>query len=209
MSPPSWRPRGHPGFDQVLDGRDRLGVGLVEEFVFLVGSFVAGGDALGQQRRAGHIVFHDGAEDRRLEMLPVAVVLGHGDEIGAVEHAGDAGHVEQPAASGERAAASRLANSRVPPSAGAAGNQFQGGGIGRGFGLDEHRFLLRRRFKAGAWLTSADGDGGCTIKADLMQHPEPSAISSVRFPRPVRARECQLRLSDRRYPRRSGRQARW
>ena len=33
----------HPGFDQVLDGRDRLGVGLVEELVFLVGGLVAGG----------------------------------------------------------------------------------------------------------------------------------------------------------------------
>ena len=33
----------HPGFDQVLDGGDRLGVGLVEELVFLVGGLVAGG----------------------------------------------------------------------------------------------------------------------------------------------------------------------
>ena len=41
-------------------------------------------------------MLHDGAEDRGLEVLPVAVVLGHGDEIGAVEHAGDAGHAEQP-----------------------------------------------------------------------------------------------------------------
>jgi isopentenyl diphosphate isomerase/L-lactate dehydrogenase-like FMN-dependent dehydrogenase len=32
---------------------------------------------------------------------------------------------------------------------GAAGNELQGGGIGRGFGLNEHGFLRRRRFKAG------------------------------------------------------------
>src|SRR6266403_1858964 len=32
--------RAHPRFDQVLDGRNRVGVGLVEELVFLVGSLV-------------------------------------------------------------------------------------------------------------------------------------------------------------------------
>ena len=34
---------------------------------------------------------------------------------------------------------------------GAPGDEFQGGGIGGGFGLDEHGFLRRRRFKAGAY----------------------------------------------------------
>ena len=43
-----------------------------------------------EQRLAGHEVLHDGAEDRRLEVLPFAVGLGHGDEVGAEEHAGDA-----------------------------------------------------------------------------------------------------------------------
>src|SRR5450631_4353832 len=38
----------HPGFDQVLDGRDRLGVGLVEELVLLVGGLVASNAAVGQ-----------------------------------------------------------------------------------------------------------------------------------------------------------------
>ena len=33
-------------------------------------------------------------EDRGLEVLPVAIRLGHGDEIVAVEHAGYAGHTE-------------------------------------------------------------------------------------------------------------------
>ena len=107
--------------------------------------------AVGEQRRAGHVVLHDGAEDRRLEMLPVAVVLGHGDEVGAVEHAGDAGHAEQ--LFGERRARGGLAIGEFHGAAvehGAAGNEFQGGGIGGGFGLDEHGFLRRRRFKAGA-----------------------------------------------------------
>ena len=31
-------------------------------------------------------------------MLPIAVVLGHGNEVGPVKHAGDAGHLQQPLA---------------------------------------------------------------------------------------------------------------
>jgi hypothetical protein len=53
-------------------------------------------------------------------------------------------------ASGERAAASRLVFHGAAAEHGAAGNEFQGGGIGCGFGLNEHGFLRRRRFKAGA-----------------------------------------------------------
>ena len=56
---------------------------------------VAGRLALGEQRRAGHVVLHDGAEDHRLELLPLAVGLGHGDEIGAEEHTADAADLEQ------------------------------------------------------------------------------------------------------------------
>ena len=87
-------------------------------------------------------------------MLPVAAVFGDGDEIGAVKHAGDAGYVEQPF--GERRARGGVAAGEFHGAAvehDAAGNEFQGGGIGGGFGLDEHGFLRRRRFKAGAWLT--------------------------------------------------------
>ncbi len=100
---------------------------------------------------AGHVVLHDGAEDCRLEVLPVAVVLGHGDEVGAVKYAGDARHVEQ--SLGERRARRGLAVGEFHGAAvehGAAGDEFQGGGIGRGLGLNEHGFLRRRRFKAGA-----------------------------------------------------------
>src|SRR5450756_1262658 len=89
-------------------------------------------------------------------MLPLAVVLGHSDEVGAVKHAGDALHVEQPF--GERRARGGLAAGKFHGAAvehGAAGYEFQGGGIGGGFGLYEHGFLRRRRFKAGAWLSSS------------------------------------------------------
>ena len=45
-------------------------------------------------------MLHDGAEDRRLQVLPLAVGLGDGDEVVAEEHAGDARDLEQ--ALGER-----------------------------------------------------------------------------------------------------------
>src|ERR1700722_12771214 len=82
--------RAHSRFDQVLDGRNRLGVGLVEELVFPVRGLVICDAAVRQQRRTGHVVLHDCAEDRRLEMLPVAVVFGYGYKVGAVKHAGHA-----------------------------------------------------------------------------------------------------------------------
>ena len=41
-------------------------------------------------------MLHDGAEDGGLQMLPLAVALGHADEVGAEEHALDAVDLEQP-----------------------------------------------------------------------------------------------------------------
>ena len=74
MSPPSLATAGRTRVSiRSLICLDRLGIGLVEELVFLVGHLVARRGAVGQQRRAGHIVLHDGAEDRGLQMLPVAV----------------------------------------------------------------------------------------------------------------------------------------
>ena len=57
---------------------------------------VAAGLARLEQRRAGHEVLHDGAEDGGLELRPFAVGLGDGDEVGAEEHAVDALDGEQP-----------------------------------------------------------------------------------------------------------------
>ena len=64
-----------------------------------------------QERRAGHEMLHDGAEDGGLQVLPLAVGLGHGDEVVAEEDAGDARHREQ--ALGERRGAPRLVGSRA------------------------------------------------------------------------------------------------
>src|SRR5471032_205712 len=87
-------------------------------------------------------------------MLPVAVVLGHGDEVGTIKNTRDAGHAEQ--FRGERRARRGLAAGEFHGAAieyNTARNEFQGGGVRRGFGLDEHGLLRRRRFKAGAWVS--------------------------------------------------------
>src|SRR5271155_3664357 len=126
--------RPHPGFDQVLDRGDSLGVSGIEKFlaVTLVG-------AGRKQRRPGHEMLHDGAKDHRLELLPFARAFGDGDEIGTEEHAADAGNAEQPF--GERrlrrlfglAQVKRAAFEHRP-----AGQEFQGRRVRRRFGLDEH-----------------------------------------------------------------------
>ena len=41
-------------------------------------------------------MLHDRAEHRRLQVLPLDIALGDGDEVAAEEDAGDAGNGEQP-----------------------------------------------------------------------------------------------------------------
>ena len=84
--------RTHAGLDQLLDGGDGVGVARLEELVRLA----AAACVRRHHRRAGHEVLHDGAEDRGLELRPLAVGLGDGDEVRAEEHAADAVDVEQP-----------------------------------------------------------------------------------------------------------------
>src|SRR5215470_10535820 len=99
-------------------------------------------------------------------MLPVAAVLGYRDEVGAVEYAGDAGHGEQ--FFGQRRAVGGFAARKLHGAAiehEAAGDEFQGRGIGCRFSLNEHGFLRSRQFKAddlGACLT--DSVAKSTIK---------------------------------------------
>ena len=83
-------------------------------------------------RRAGHEVLHDGAEDGRLEVLPLAVGLGHGDEVVAEEHAGDARHREQaPRQRRGRARRSASRKSTVPAaSTSRPGRNFRVAGFG-------------------------------------------------------------------------------
>ena len=67
------------------------------------------------------------------------VGLGHGDEVAAQEHPRDARQGEQRA--GQRAAFGRGGGGEVGRAVShhiATGQELQGGGIGRAFGLDEH-----------------------------------------------------------------------
>src|SRR5262249_11570500 len=81
------------GLDQLLDGGDRLGVGGGGK---LVPGSRRRASLARQKGRAGHEMLHDGAEDRRLELLPFTARLGHRDEVGTEEHTADAGDREQP-----------------------------------------------------------------------------------------------------------------
>jgi hypothetical protein len=75
-------------------------------------------------------------------MLPFALALGHADEVGAEEHAGDAVDLEQ--AGGERRAFALGGIAEFHGSFaehGPAGQEFQGGRVGRRFGLNKHRLL--------------------------------------------------------------------
>src|SRR5947209_11067000 len=62
-------------FRSVLDLGNGVGVGFVEELVGFIGLLVIGRGAVGEQWRAGHVVLHDRAEDRGLELLPFAIRL--------------------------------------------------------------------------------------------------------------------------------------
>src|SRR5438045_3411184 len=57
-------------------------------------------------RRTGHEVFHDRAENCRLELVPFSGALGDCDEIRAVKHAGDSRNAKQ--ALGQRRLGGRL-----------------------------------------------------------------------------------------------------
>ena len=84
-------------------------------------------------------MLHDRAEDGGLQMLPLALALGDADEVGAEEHALDAVDLEQ--ARGERRvlALGRIGEFQRPlVEHGPPRDEFQGGGIWRSFGLDEH-----------------------------------------------------------------------
>ena len=90
-------------------------------------------------------MLHDGAEDRRLDLLPVAAGLGDGDEVGAEHDAADIGDLEQ--ALGERRLPGGVVVRHVERAGvehGAAGQEFQRRRIGRCFGLNEHFSLLKR-----------------------------------------------------------------
>ena len=116
----------------------------------------AAGGRLGavHDRHAGHEVFHDRAEDDRLEVRPVAFGLGDGDEIGAEKDAADIGEREE--ALGERRIAGFLGAAELGGAGAedlAAGEELQARRIGRGFCLDEHDGRLSRG-RGRNWLTA-------------------------------------------------------
>jgi hypothetical protein len=76
-------------------------------------------------------VLHDGAEDGRLDVLPLAVALGHRDEVGAEEDAGHAVDVEQARRQRRGVSLGFGANSAVPsPSTVRPGMNFSVAGFG-------------------------------------------------------------------------------
>ena len=108
--------RAHARLEQLLDGLDRLLVlGRVE--LASLGAFRPARLALGD-RLAREVVLHDGAENGGLQMLPLALALGHADEVGAEEHALDAVDLEQPR--GERRGLARRWDRGIPACPGRA-----------------------------------------------------------------------------------------
>ena len=135
MSPPSLATAGRTrvSISSLIASTD-LGVLGIEE---LAGRDVraAGLD----QRLAGEEEFGDHAEHGRPQVLPFAVALGHGNEVVGEENARDPGQFHQ--RPGERRALGLRRIARLERALlhhRAAGQEFQGRGIGGGFGLDEH-----------------------------------------------------------------------
>ena len=97
-------------------------------------------------------MLHDDPKQRGLEMRPVDFTLGHGNEVLSEHHRLNAGKGQESRRKGSALGAfDRAKFERALREHGLAGEKFQGGGIGSGFGLDKH--LISRcqsRFKAGA-----------------------------------------------------------
>src|SRR5262245_1882797 len=130
--------RAHAGLDQLLDRGDGLGVIRSEEFLGGGRAF----DISAHDRGARHVVFHDRAEDRGLEMLPFARRLGDGDEIAAEKHAAHAGNFEQPFGEGGLGGLFGVGHvERALREYGASGQKFQRCRVRRRFGLNEHELL--------------------------------------------------------------------
>src|SRR5262249_39404167 len=128
--------RAYPGLDQLLDGGDGFGVLRLVELVRRGGRLAGIG---AHQRPARPEMLPYGPQARRLELLPVTVPLGDGDEIGAEEHTGDAVDVEQALRQRRTGGLGAIAHVEGPgrqhrP----AGKEFQRRRIGGRLGLNEH-----------------------------------------------------------------------
>src|SRR5262249_11791816 len=132
--------RPHARLDQLFDGGNGFGILLLEEVL----AFARRGRVrAAYDWSAGHEVLHDDAKDRGLELLPFAVGLGDGDEIGAEKYPGDPCDLEQ--AFGQRRLRGRFLVAHVERAArqhGPSRQEFERCRIRGRLGLDEHGLLL-------------------------------------------------------------------
>ena len=124
---------------------------------------------VGDHRIAGRIVFHDAAEDRRLEDLPVAVGrLGDGHEVGAEKHALDAFDREQPLRQGRGSGGFGGRKVHRPLLHDhAARKELQSRRIWRLLGLDEQPYLLVERIAATRSASLRTGTGRLRPRSNI------------------------------------------
>ena len=84
--------RPHAGLEQLLDGANECLVAVFKKFAAL-----GDGDRFlpGQHWRGRQVMVHDVAQNGRLQMLPLALALGDGNEILAQKHARNTWNREQ------------------------------------------------------------------------------------------------------------------
>src|SRR5260221_10441955 len=159
--------RPHARLEQLLDLGDDLGIGLA----VLAGAL--GHPVRGQQDRPpGGEMLHDDAKNRRLELVPVALlVLRHGDEVAAEEDAGHAADRKEPF--GQRPACGcRGCIGEIRGAAGddrASREEFERRWIGGQLGLDEHRI-----FSGDFWT-------GAASPPSLLAWEKPPGFQPFRF----------------------------
>ena len=132
--------RTHARIQELLDGADRI---LVLGIVLLLHARIH--RAVAGHRVARHVVLHDGAEDRRPDVRPLGIALGHRDEVRPQEHACDALDLKQPC--GERRGGGLNLGAivdRVIAQHGFAGDELEGRRVRRRLGLDEHGIATPR-----------------------------------------------------------------
>jgi hypothetical protein len=129
----------NPGCNEFLDlGDDLGGLAVIGDVVFQSGRL--GLCRIGDHRRAGDEMVHDCGERLGLEVRPVGVFcLGDRDEVRSEEDVAHAVDAEQ---RGRQRRGRRLVDRDELVGRRRrdilAGQEFQGGRVGRGLGLDEH-----------------------------------------------------------------------
>ncbi|QTK79836.1 hypothetical protein AT6N2_C2195 [Agrobacterium tumefaciens] len=190
--------RADASFQQFLDGGDDGFVTLFEELTFLVRNF-------GRNRRAhdwpaGHEMFHNRAENGRLQMLPLGIILGNGDEVETEIDAGHTRNGEEPF-SERRGLRLRGVEKLSGPAFQhhLARQELERSGIRRRFRLNEHCLSPSRspftprnleffqKYARRSYTSSPDMI--ITFKKSPTLQSNPWRVSKVRrFPHPTRCR---------------------